>query len=73
MYKRQGVFCGGLTASRHRGVETEKIETRVIRFRLPVFSVYGEFAADYFFAEPCTAAAASGEMCIRDSPNTRTV
>ena len=25
-----GVFCGGLTASRHRGVETEKIETRVI-------------------------------------------
>ena len=26
----RGVFCGGLTASRHRGVETEKIETRVI-------------------------------------------
>ena len=25
-----------------------------------MFSVCGEFVADYFFAEPCTAAAASG-------------
>ena len=28
-----------------------------------MFSVCGEFVADYFFAEPCTAAAASGLRC----------